>query len=1182
MELSVSKWLDQLGLGVYADAFTENDVDMRALPLLSEADLRELGVSLGHRKIFMAAIAEVGSDTTKIQTPVAEPELETKPENVSIDDAEHRLLTILFADIVGSTELSQQLDPEQMREALRSFQDAVTDVVSRYGGYVAKYLGDGALTYFGWPMAYEDHASRAVHAGLEIVNALGKIRPGGTSLTGRVGIATGRVVVGDLVSSGGTEAGAIAGDTPNLAARLQTLARPGEVVVGPATRRLCHEEFILESLGAKRLKGYENEIETHRVVEPNNVESRFSARRRFGMASLVGRVGERQILLDRWKSSVQGKGQLVLISGDAGIGKSRLVEALMSEVAETTHELVRMQCSPYHTSSAFHPIAERIMLTSGIRLNDTADIRATKINTMLQAAPRQVPQAAEVYTELLSIGTDTDSRILSLAPLEVKELTIKTIVERMEAMAQGKPVLMVLEDAHWIDPSTQEVLVRLTAGIANLPVLLVVTQRPERASDWVMDFDNATMLPIGLLTREQTAELMTGILGRVPDVAFIDDIETRAGGIPLFVEELTRSVAESRESDGDPTIPETLQGSLMARLDRLSRGARNVALVASVIGREFDVHVLEAVVGLSAEDLNNFLDELTRARILVASRTAPGARMFRHALIQDTAYHSLLSTTRRAHHLAIARALEAGFRDVVDREPEVVARHFTEASSSHDAIDYWTKSAERALARSANFEAVEHAKSALSLAEQLEDASDAINAKIAAGILLGRALESAGEVHSACNVLHTAVDLAKEKGDPDQFATAALQFSNAMFLSSLSVAPSIDLMEEALAATALDNNTLRCQLLSALARNCQVFGDGRRGSRYRAEALALVRTLDDKESLCSLFFSEFLTPVGVREVVELGSWRAKLDELLEVAKEIDDSHQARARALEVFVSAEMGDRDGMDQALDQLALFGENRQHMHFEVIVTHGMAMKAILDGDFQAAEKFSNTAFDLGQKTHGDAMEGVHGMQMFTIRREQGRLAQIAPVIKKMLDDDPSDAAWKPGFAIVASDLGHIKASQRMLREMAEHDFFFALDAKYSTTLAYLAEISAISNDRDLSERLYDLLHPYEDMTITAGVTTVCLGAAARQLGLLSSALGEWDRAERHFEVALDLNRRMRTPPWTAWTKHDLAAMLLKRARPEDRTRAISAIHEAVDAAAKHGMVKLTRSCEDLLKYS
>jgi class 3 adenylate cyclase/tetratricopeptide (TPR) repeat protein len=1182
MESSVSKWLGQIGLGVYADILAENDVDMRALPLLSEADLRELGVSLGHRKILMAAITDVGSTVQPQTTILAKPsEPDPTPEVAPTDDAEHRLLTVLFADIVGSTELSQQLEPEQMREALRSFQDAVNRVVSRYGGYVAKYLGDGALTYFGWPTAYEDHASRAVHAGLEIIAALKEIRPNGKALSGRVGIATGRVVVGDLVSSGGTETGAIAGDTPNLAARLQAVAQPGDVVIGPTTRRLCGKEFILETLGATRLKGYENEVEPHRVVAPSTVENRFSAQRLSGLARLVGRVGERQILLDRWQSALQDRGQVVMISGDAGIGKSRLVEALMSEVNHTPHELVRMQCSPYHSTSAFHPIAERILRSSGIRPEDTADIRATKIKAMLETTPQKVPRAAEVYAELLSIGHKENTEIGTLTPQNLKDLTIQTIVERMAAMASQKPVLMVLEDSHWIDPSSQEVLERLTLRIADLPVLLLVTQRPEGASDWALDYDNATLLPLGLLTRDQTTEMVASILGQAPDSAFVDDIEKRAGGVPLFVEELARSFAERSEGDGEVTIPETLQGSLMARLDRLSRGARNVALVASVIGRDFDASLLAAVLGSDGDELDVFLSELASARILVASGSVPGARMFRHALIQDTAYQSLLSRTRRAHHLSIAHHLETGLGDAIDREPEVIARHFSEAAHPREAIKYWTKAAERALARSADFEAVEHAKAAYANADQLEDTAAITSAKIATGVLLGRAFESSGEIYEACKVLKTTVDLAKVFGNNEWFADAAVYFSNALFLSSSSVSPSIALLEEALSATPADNEKQRCKILSSLARGSVMQGDGRKGSRYRAEALTLVRKLDDKASLCSLYFSELLTPAGVREAVELGSWRTKLNEMLDVAKQLDDSHQARARALEVFVSAEMGDRDRMDQGLNQMAHFGKDRQHMHFEVIVSHGMAMKAILDGDFQSAENFTNAAADLGQKTYGGSTEGVHGMQMFTIRREQGRLAQIAPVIKKMLDDNPSDAAWKPGFAIVASDLGHVDAARQMLREMAEDDFSFALDAKYSTTLAYLAEVAAISDDKGLSERLYDLLHPYEEMTITAGVMTVCLGAAARQLGMLSTAVGEWDRAERHFEAALDLNQRMRTLPWVAWTKHDLAAMLLKRGRPADRQRALSTLHEALDVASEFGMLRLAKSSKNLLGF-
>ncbi len=1181
MSSSVSSWLGHLGLGVYAEVFSENDVDMRVLPLLEEADLRELGVSLGHRKVLLAAIANIGSESPPENIPEIETAAAPKLETTPTDDAEHRLLTILFADIVGSTELSQQLTPEQMREILRSFQDAVTGVVSKYGGYVAKYLGDGALTYFGWPTAYEDHASRAVHAGLEIIEAIEDIRFNDIAMSARVGIATGHVVVGDLVSAGGIETGAIAGDTPNLAARLQAQARPGEVVIGPDTQRLCGGEFILETLGETRLKGYENEIVPHRVVELKKLESRFSAQTRSGSAELVGRVGELQILLDRWQSALKGKGQMVLISGDAGIGKSRLVEELMRAVVQTPHELVRMQCSPYHSTSAFHPIAERILRLSGIKPDDAADIRAAKIKSMLKVAPPQVPHAVEVYAELLSIELAKSPETLSLAPQDLKDLTIQTIVERMAAMANNQPVLMVLEDSHWIDPSTQEVLERLASRISDLPALVVVTQRPEGASDWTLDFDNATQLPIGLLTREQTAEMMSGILGQTPDTTFIDYMETRAAGIPLFVEELTRSVAERSDSDSDATIPDTLQGSLMARLDKLSSGARNVALVASVIGRDFEPQLLASVLSTKVGELEPHLGELARARILVSGVSGPGARMFRHALIQDTAYQSLLSRTRQAHHLAIGRALEAGIGGVVEREPEVLARHFTEAGNPRDAIGYWIKAAERALARSANFEAVEHAKAAISLADQLEDKAEQLSAKIATGVLLGRALDSAGEIHQACQVLKAAVDLADKHADLERFADAVIHFSSSLFLSSLPVSSSIDLLEEALARTPKDNQKLRCQLLSTLARGCQMEGAPRKSARYRAEALTLVRQLDDKASLCSLLFSEFLTPISVREVIELGSWRSKLDEMLLVSDEVNDTERARARSLEVFVCAEMGDRDRMDQALTHLAQLGENRQHMHFEVILSHGMAMKAILDGDFQAAEELTNRAFDLGQKTYGGAMEGVHGMQMFTIRREQGRLTQIAPIIKKMLDDDPTDTTWKPGFAIVASDLGHREASSRMLREMAEDDFSFALDAKYSTTLAYLAEVSAVSDAGDLSERLYDLLTPYEDMTITAGVTTVCLGAAARQLGILSSALGEWQRAERHFEEALQLNQRMRSAPWQAWAKYDLAEMLLRRGRPEDRNRADAAINDSIDVAAKLSMVRLTKNCENLLKF-
>lgn len=1173
MSTTVSEWLDRLGLGVYAEAFVENDVDMRALPLLSEADLRELGASLGHRKVLLAAISELAAEATGDKAEPAD-----NDSSVPADHAEHRLLSVLFADIVGSTELSQQFDAEQMREALRGFHDAISGVVSRYGGYVAKYLGDGALAYFGWPMAFEDHAERALHAGLEIIVALSNVRPeGGAPLAGRVGIATGHVVVGDLVSAGGTETGAIAGDTPNLAARLQAIASPGEVIIGPTTQRLVGDAFVLEPRGGVRLKGFEKEVEVHRVVSPRDVDSRFAAHRSADQRRLVGRLHEIDVLRDCWRSTLNGKGQVVLISGDAGIGKSRLVEFLTGEIAETPHELVRMQCSPHHSASAFHPIAERILRTAGIISEDTANTRIKKIEAMLRAAPQEVPNVVPIYAELLSIKLPADRQPMSLSPQDLKEVTIQTIVERMAAMAMGKPILMIAEDTHWIDPSTQEVLERLASGIIDLPAMLIVTQRPEGASDWARDFDNATLLSVGLLNRVQTMELVSGILDETPDDALIDKIVARAGGVPLFIEELARSIAEHGPGDGIQSIPETLQGSLMARLDRLSPDAKNVALVASVIGREFNTRLLQDTLDYNASAFDMHLAELASARIIVASHTAPGLRMFRHALIQDTAYQSLLTRTRRAHHLAIARELERS-GDMTEREPEVIATHFSEAGKPREAISFWTKAAERALARSANFEAVTHAQAAFGLAGQIDGEEEIAAAKVSTGLLLGRAYESAGELVEASQVLEDTACQARTNDDIQGFVAAILRLASTVLVASAPLDTSVTLLEEALAWLPPDADQMRCQVLSCLARGCLMNGEARKSARYRREALVLVRKIGDRVSLCNLLFSEFLTPVGIREAIEHGSWQSKLDELLAVADELDDSERGRAISMEIFISAEMGDRDRMDHALTRMHELGTTRQHMHLEVVMKHGYAMRSILDGDFAMAEKFANDAFSMGQKTHGH-LEGVHGMQMFTIRREQGRLAQIAPVIRKMLDENPGDTTWKPGFAIVASDLGHTEAASRMLDEMAETDFAFSLDAKYSTTLAYLAEVCAETADPELTQRIYDLLNPYQDMTITAGVTTVCLGAGARYLGSLCAALGEWDRAELHFEAALELNRRMRTPPWIAWTQHDLAWMLHRRGRPADNKRVLALTDEIMDAAKKYSMVRLTKSCTNKL---
>jgi len=1175
MSASIENWLGELGFGQYLDVFVENDVDVRALPHLTEADLRELGVSLGHRRILLAAIAELTTALKAQPDPGDAPAVTAPPSEEASKEAEYRFLSVLFCDLVGSTELSQRLDPEDMRDLMRRYQDAVAGAVTRYGGHVAKYLGDGVLAYFGWPLAYEDQAERAVRAGLEALAAVESIRlPDEATVSARVGIATGRVVVGDLIGPSGREEGAVAGETPNLAARIQAAAEPGELLVAAETRKLIGGAFELEDRGERQLKGFEQATRVFRIIGERHVESRFEATRGGALSVFVGRVHELGMLRERWATTRTGQGQAVFVAGEAGIGKSRLVEALIEHAAQAPHELIRLQCSPYDTNSALHPVIERLRRLAGFVAQDAAAERTEKLERLLRELYEDVAAVAPIYAELLSVDTGARYPKLDLAPQDLKEQTLATLVDRLALLGRRSPVLIVVEDAHWIDPTTEEVLRRATARIANLPVMMVTTHRPDWRADWATDFSHAATLSIGRLDRNQIAELVGSILGAVPTSILVDDIMARTDGIPLFVEELTRAILEHEGASEaeSATIPTTLQGSLMARLDRLPGSARNVALIASVIGREFGEALVTKATGLDDAALTEALEQLGRAQLVVPSGVVRGAHVFRHALIQDVAYRALLSRTRRQSHRRIGEILLADHQEVAESQPELIARHFSEAGLAEQALPLWTRAAERALKRSANYEAVSHCERVLAMASELQDTEAKERQTLTALLLLGRALEAAGRLSDALVHLRAAAEMARERADVAAFVEAALGFDNTLFLSNDPVHDGIELLEQARTQLADGDERARCQVISRLARANLLAGNVTRATEYNRQALELARRIDDRMAVLNSLINAFFFPASARTAPDLADWRGRIDEMFALADALDDDDsRGRVICLDVYVSAEMCDRPRMDEALEKLSVLGEARQRMLIQWIARHGRAMQAILEGDFATAEPHAEAALEMGRRTLGDQVEGVYGIQMFTIRREQGRLAEVAPVIKRFLDGSPGRSTWKPGFALIACDLGFHKPAIRILDELADAEFAFPLDAKHSTTLAYLAEVCVALQDKARAEQLYRLLTPYKDLTITAGVTTVCYGAAGRYLGALADVLGDWDAAEEHFEAALVTNQAMRAWPWLAHSQYAYAQMLRRRRRAGDAMRAHALMDQVLESAARLDMVAL-----------
>jgi class 3 adenylate cyclase/tetratricopeptide (TPR) repeat protein len=643
--------------------------------------------------------------------------------NVSPEDrAERRQVTVMFSDLVGSTALSARMDPEDLREVISAYQNSVAEAVGRFGGFVAKYMGDGVLIYFGYPHAHEDDAERAVRAGLQLVTAIGNLKTH-AALQTRVGIATGLVVVGDLIGSGSSQEQPIVGDTPNLAARLQGIAEPNSVVIAESTRKLVGGLFDLEALGPQELKGISGSTPAWAALRPASVEGRFEAMHASGLTDLVGREEELDLLLRRWSKAKSGEGQVVLLSGEAGIGKSRLTAALLERVATEPHTRLRYFCSPQHSDSAFYPITSRMEWAAGFAHDDTVRSKLDKLDILL-AQSSTPPKDATLLAEMLSLPNDGHYPTLELAPHQRRQRTLEALTTQIEALARRSPVLMIFEDAHWADPTSLEAIGRSVDRIRALGALLIVTYRPEFEPPWVGQ-PHVTTLTINRLGQRQVAAMIDHVTGNKVLLASIrQDIVERTDGIPLFIEEMTKAVLEAGGPDDAEravasipapslAVPASLHASLMARLDRLG-SAKEVAQIGAVIGREFS-HVLLAAVARKEEGaLRAALDGLIGAGLLFRQGVPPHATyLFKHALVQDTAYSTLLRERRRALHACIAEVLETQFPDIAESQPELVARHYTEAGLIQKSAAFWAKAGRRSVERSAFAEAVAQLRRAL-------------------------------------------------------------------------------------------------------------------------------------------------------------------------------------------------------------------------------------------------------------------------------------------------------------------------------------------------------------------------------------------------------------------------------------------------------------------------------------
>jgi class 3 adenylate cyclase/predicted ATPase len=724
----IRKWLEAIGLGQYGNAFEVNEIDMDLLGQVDDQILKDIGVSAaGHRLRIRNAIAKLSA------APAAEVNVSatTPTHETTAASAERRQLTVMFCDLVGSTALSAGLDPEDLRGVITAYHRCCAELVERNGGFVAKYMGDGVLAYFGYPQAHEHDAERAVRAGLALVETVPKLKTAAESpLQVRIGIATGLVVVGDLIGAGAAQEQAVVGETPNLAARLQALAEPGAVVIASNTWRLTGGLFEYRDLGTTALKGFAENVQAWQVLGTSAIESRFEAMRT-ATTPLVGRDEEIDLLLRRWEQAKSGDGQVVLISGEPGIGKSRIAESVVERISADPHTRLRYFCSPHHQDSPLYPSIAQLERAAGFRRDDADEQRLDKLETVLAQGTNDLSEAVPLFAELLSIPIGDCHAPLNLTPQKRKEKTLHAQLAQVEGLASQQPVLMVWEDVHWSDPTTRESLDLLIDRVATLRVLVIITFRPEFAPPWV-GRPHVTMLTLNRLPRRQGAEMIAYVTGgKALPKEITAQIVDRTDGVPLFIEELTKTVVESGivTEAGDyyavagpmapAAIPTSLHASLLARLDRLAP-TREVAQIAAALGRRFSHELLGAVAPMPAQQVDDALAQLLHAELIFRCGTPPYAEYtFKHALVQDAAYSTLLRSRRQQLHGRIAATLEEQFTEIVEAQPELMARHCAEAGLVEKAIGYWLEAGQRAIAHSVMTEAVAQLQKGLDLLADL-------------------------------------------------------------------------------------------------------------------------------------------------------------------------------------------------------------------------------------------------------------------------------------------------------------------------------------------------------------------------------------------------------------------------------------------------------------------------------
>ncbi|OED36426.1 hypothetical protein AB833_27845 [Chromatiales bacterium (ex Bugula neritina AB1)] len=722
----IGQWLGALGLEKYTSTFTEQEIDLSVLPDLTDTELQELGLPLGPRKKILKAAGQLAGTATP-KTPAQAP----AQDNTAPDVAERRQLTVMFADLAGSSEMSTRLDPEDLREVMMAFQDASKSAIEKFGGYVARYMGDGVLAYFGYPQAHENDPQRSALAGLELLSsatALNEklVQRGSTALRVRVGIATGPVVVGDMIGEASSAERAVVGETPNIAARIESAAPLDTVVVGESTHRLLGDRFECKELEPQMMKGFAQPMRLYQVLSEKRLKKRLQ--NSSDQAGFVGRQAEMQVLLNAWSDTRRSINTSTIVVGEPGVGKSRILAEFQRRIATDNPHVIEYRCSPFHSNTAFHPLVDHWLFDTGIHEDDSADTIVEKLQLCLLPAAQPADTATQLLASLLGVEIPGElPEGIADFPQRRLEAIQDLHIEQWGSRAKKNPLLIIFEDAHWMDPSTIDLIDRFSQLKTGHQVMTLVSSRP---SDQVRQAFHRIKRAIKLsgLSKTETVELISNLPQSstlAPDE--LAAVIERTDGIPLFVEELTKLVLErSGEHSQSNTIPNTLIDSLTERLDRLG-SAKEIAQVGATIGRQFSHHLLSSIVNRSSKALDKDIDRLVASELVEADGSGQERNYrFRHALIQDAAYDTLLYAVRKQHHSRIADVLLGDEIPHAKEQPEVIAHHLAEADRPMEAIDYWHVAGNAASSRSENVEAVNHLMAGIETLQKMPQADEAV------------------------------------------------------------------------------------------------------------------------------------------------------------------------------------------------------------------------------------------------------------------------------------------------------------------------------------------------------------------------------------------------------------------------------------------------------------------------